>query len=196
MHTGDAERNRLIGAIRRALSRNGEAGDAERLAALAGDLFGHVGCEDLAFYSPAELAGFVYAADSLLTKRKPGESLVRLSDPQPDGGETPDHEITLVELLNDDMPFLVDSTLQELYALGATVRLVAHPIVTVWRDRSGNLTGYGGMPDGAAGKEGRESLIQIHIARVARPADRNAIQERLESLLAEIGHATEDWPAM
>ncbi len=119
--------------------------------------------------------------------------MIRLSDPDPDDGETPDHETTLVEMLNDDMPFLVDSTLQELQALGADVRLVAHPVVTVSRDRSGRLIAYGAA---AADRPRRESLIQIHIARVVRKADHDAIAAQLESLLGEIRHATADWPAM
>ncbi|SDB25695.1 NAD-glutamate dehydrogenase [Bauldia litoralis] len=193
MHAAEAERSRLIGAVQKMLSRAGKD-DGARLPALAGDLLGHVSPEDLARVSPDDLCGFVRSADSLLARRKPGQAVVRLTDPDGDGAG-PDGEVTVIEMLNDDMPFLVDSTLQELQALGLTVRLVAHPVVTVTRDRAGKLTAYGAEAQ-ASGRGRRESLIQIVIARVARTADRETIAAQLESLLVEIRHATADWPAM
>jgi glutamate dehydrogenase len=44
---------------------------------------------------------------------------------------TPAAEVTVVGILNQDMPFLLDSTLGEIHAFGAGLRLVAHPIVSV-----------------------------------------------------------------
>ncbi|MEP2924837.1 MAG: NAD-glutamate dehydrogenase domain-containing protein, partial [Bauldia litoralis] len=193
MHAAEAERSRLIGAVQKMLSRAGKA-DGTRLPALAGDLLGHVSPEDLARISPDDLCGFVRSADSLLARRKPGQAVVRLTDPDGDGAG-PDGDVTVIEMLNDDMPFLVDSTLQELQALGLTVRLVAHPVVAVTRDRAGKLTAYGAEAQ-ASGRGRRESLIQIVIARVARTADRETIAAQLENLLVEIRHATADWPAM
>ncbi len=168
MDLGDAERTRLIGATRGLLSRGeSDEGDKQRLSALAGDLFGLVALEDLERYPARALADFVRSADSLLAVRKPGETVVRITDPTPGEGETPDHAITLVEILNDDMPFLVNSTLLELQAAGVEIRLIAHPIVSVDRDRAGRLVAYHGREGGARGSI-RESLIQIHLARIAR----------------------------
>jgi len=196
MDLGDAERTRLIGATRGLLSRGeSDEGDKQRLSALAGDLFGLVALEDLERYPARELADFVRSADSLLAVRKPGETVVRITDPTPGNGETADHAITLVETVNDDMPFLVDSTLLELQAFGVEIRLIAHPIVSVERDRSGRLVAYHGR---GAGPEGsiRESLIQIHLARIARQKNREALEGRLRSLFAEVRGVVSDWRPM
>jgi glutamate dehydrogenase len=185
----DRERRRLIAAAERHLQ-----GDDPLAGRLAADLFAHVSLEDLAVPAPEALAGFVRSAASLLQKRMPGQPLVRLVDP-PDTTDRPERALTLVEILNDNMPFLVDSVLGELQDSGAAIRLVAHPIVAVLRDRKGKLVAYHGTgpaPDGAI----RESLIQVHVGRLALDSDRAALATRLESLLAEIRRAVEDWPAM
>ena len=189
----ESERNRLIGLARRALGRGKE--DSDRLRALAGDLFARVSLEDLAVYGADDLAAFVRDADALLAKRPPGGTVVRLFDPVPAEAGTPGADVTVIGILNQDMPFLVDSTLGELQALGLGLRLVAHPIVSVTRDRSGRLTAYHGIgtaPEGAI----RESLIEVHVARIDGGERRRLIVERLESLFAEVRRAVADWPAM
>lgn len=188
----DTERNRLIGLARRALGR--DSGDKKRLRALAGDLFARVSLEDLAVYDADDLAVFVCAADSLLDRRQPGTTVVRVTDAAA-GISTLAAQVTVVGILNDDMPFLVDSTLAEIHAFGADFRLVAHPVVSVTRDQSGRLTAYHGAgpgPDGAI----RESLIQLHVARIDSARRRNELAERLQSLFVEVRNAVADWPAM
>src|SRR5690606_20236638 len=135
----------------------------------------------------------VRAANALLGERKPGETVISLDDPAA-GGATPGGEVTVLGILNDNMPFLLDSTLAELYAFGATIRLVAHPIVSVTRDRAGRLVAYHGagpVPEGAI----RESLIQIHLNRIEGAEPRRELVERLRSLFVEVRRAVADWPA-
>ncbi|MBN9021628.1 MAG: NAD-glutamate dehydrogenase, partial [Rhizobiales bacterium] len=188
----DSERNRLVGLARRSLARAG--GDRDRLRALAADLFAHVSLEDLAAYGGPDLAGFVAAADALLATRKPGQTVVALTDPEPGRGSLAG-EVTIIGILNEDMPFLLDSALGEIQAFGADVRLVAHPIVTVSRDRQGRLVDYRGLaPAGADGS--RESLIQVHVARIEGESRRAELVARLESLFVEVRRAVTDWPAM
>ena len=193
MDTESSERNRLIGLARRTLGR-GE-GDSERLRALAGDLFTRVSLEDLAVYDADDLAAFVRAADALLAVRPDGGTFVRLSEPGPAEAATPAEDVTVIGILNQDMPFLLDSTLGELQAFGLGIRFVAHPIVSVTRDGHGRLIAYHGIgpaPEGAV----RESLIQVHVARIDGAERRRLLVEGLESLFAEVRRAVADWPAM
>ena len=186
----DRERGRLIAATERVL-----AGDDGLPAGIAADLFGRTAVEDLAVYTASEIAGFVRSAASLLAERLPGRPLIRLSDPLQAAGKRPETAVTVVEILNDNMPFLVDSILGELQDFGAAVRLVAHPIISVGRDRQGRLTAYhgtGAVPEGAI----RESLIQVHVARLALDRDKAALAARLDSLLGEIRLAVNDWRPM
>ncbi|HET7718233.1 MAG TPA: NAD-glutamate dehydrogenase, partial [Bauldia sp.] len=193
MGTEKTERNRLIGLARRALGR-GE-GDHARLRALAGDLFARVSLEDLAVYDAADLAAFVRDADALLAERPKGGTVIRLSEPAGETPGSPAAEVTVIGILNQDMPFLLDSTLGELQAFGAGLRLVAHPIVNVTRDGEGRLVAYHGTGHAPAGAV-RESLIQIHVGRIDGAERRRMLVERLESLFVEVRRAVADWPAM
>ncbi|HMN85438.1 MAG TPA: NAD-glutamate dehydrogenase, partial [Bauldia sp.] len=173
----DRERRRLVTAVEKRL-----AGDGSVPPGFAADLFARVSLEDFAACPPETLAASVRAAAALLGKRIPGRPLVRIVDEGADDGP-PQDAVTLVAILNDNMPFLVDSILGELQDAGASIRLVAHPILTVLRDRRGRLLafhGTGAGPDGAI----RESLIHVLVALPGK-AEREALRQRLESLLAE-----------
>ena len=72
-------------------------------------------------------------------------------------------DISVLEIINDDMPFLVDSVLGELADRGVEVLLVAHPVISVTRDPAGRVKSFGENGNGAAL---RESVIHIHIGRI------------------------------
>ena len=61
---------------------------------------------------------------------------------------------TIIEIVNDDMPFLVDSVTMEVNRHGLTLHLIIHPIVAVVRDADGTLTGV-------AADERRERAARI-----------------------------------
>ncbi|MFX8786199.1 hypothetical protein ABTM90_20465, partial [Acinetobacter baumannii] len=63
---------------------------------------------------------------------------------------------TVVEIVNDDMPFLVDSITAELNRRDISVHLVVHPVLRVARDQAGALAGL--AEDGQ-----RESWMHIEI---------------------------------
>ena len=71
--------------------------------------------------------------------RKAGEPKIRVYNPQYDEHGWHAHH-TVVEIVNDDMPFLVDSVTAALNGLGLTVHLVIHPLAKIVRDASGQVT--------------------------------------------------------
>jgi glutamate dehydrogenase len=88
-------------------------------------------------------------------RRTAGSADIRIVNPMmPDG-----REISVLEILNDDMPFLFDSTMAELAEQGIEVILVAHPIIAVERDGQGKLLRFYGeaLPEGATGT--REKIV-------------------------------------
>ncbi|MEX0852739.1 MAG: NAD-glutamate dehydrogenase [Bauldia sp.] len=191
---GEARRRLIVAAARRALAGTG---DTELLTALAGDLYARTSIEDLAVYAPAEIAAFVGSAGQTLSRRKPGSHLIRLSDPEVSGRARRHRDVTLVEIANDNMPFLVDSVLGEIHDFGVETRLVAHPIVTVTRDGEGRLTDYQGPVPPAAGAVAiRESLIQVHIDRLVGDEPRRVLVERLDQVLEQVRRAVEGWRPM
>ncbi len=137
---------------------------------LLGLLFGRAAPEDVVGYQPAELAKLATAAWAFLGHRKPGERKVRFESAPASAGERL-KSISVIEMVNDDMPFLVDSIMGELVERGLEIRLVAHPIFVVERDAGGKLTG---LPVQGRAKDGgrRESFIHIHVERVDDAARR------------------------
>src|SRR6202011_3528266 len=151
--------------------------------------------EDLTRYEPRELAALAEEAWAFLKERKPGTPKVRLeSRPGPIGAE---HikTVSIVEIVNDDMPFLLDSIMNELTELGVEVRLVVHPIFTVERDNAGTLIGFRG--DAAAvGAAQRESFIHIYVERIEDELRRTQVVRALELVLADVRVVAQDWRPM
>jgi len=99
--------------------------------------YANVDAEDLAGRQPAELA--VMASSHLkLARRRRGRAVVRVFNPSlRDDGYTSPH--TVIEMINDDMPFLVDSIGLALTQRSLTLHFLAHPVFAVTRDAAGNL---------------------------------------------------------
>ena len=95
-------------------------------------------------------------------------------------------------IVNDDMPFLVDSVAAALAARGLAVHRLLHPIVAVRRDADGRLTDL--FPARTEG-ERRESIIYMEIERTDAK-DRRTIVEDLERVLTNVRAAVEDWPML
>ena len=71
---------------------------------------------------------------------------------------------TLVAVVTDDMPFLVDSLLLALSSLGIGVHLIIHPLFDVRRDRAGRI-----VSADAAGAARRESWQLFEVDRQIDP---------------------------
>jgi glutamate dehydrogenase len=155
-------------------------------------LFGYTNIEDLANYDASSLAFLAEQAWEHVQRRTAGCADIRVVNPMmPDG-----REISVLEILNDNMPFLFDSTMAELAEQGIEVTLVAHPIIAVERDEQGNLLRFYGeaLPQGARGE--RESLIHLHITRLDADPDRQKLIDGLTRTLNDVRACVTDWRAM
>jgi glutamate dehydrogenase len=122
-------------------------------------------------------------------KRQPHVAKVRVFNPRADEhGWRSAH--TVVEIVNDDMPFLVDSVTQELNRGDLTVHLVIHPIVKVARDGAGMIT------DAKGGETHDESFMQVRINEQSGGERLDEIKRNLEKVLADVRAAVTDWRAM
>ena len=155
-------------------------------------LFGHTNIEDLANFDASSLALLAEQAWEHVQRRTAGSADIRVINPMmPDG-----REISVLEVLNDNMPFLFNSTMAELAEQGIEVTLVAHPVIAVERDEKGKLLRCYGetLPEGARGE--RESLIHLHIARLDSGADRQKLIDGLTKTLNDVRACVSDWRAM
>ena len=151
--------------------------------------------EDLAQLDPLDVYGAGLAHWSFARQRNPGTAKVRVFNPEfEQHGWRSSH--TVVELVGDDMPFLVDSTTMELSAHGAGIHLQIHPVIRVRRDSDGELTEV--LAADAPADEGTltESFIHVEIDRHSRADELEHLRERLIDVLGQVSAAVEDWPAM
>ena len=144
--------------------------------------YAHVPPDDIVSEHPDNLYGAALSLWELGQSREVGTAKVRVHNPRPEEqGWRSSH--TIVEIVNDDMPFLVDSVTAELTRLGVEVYLAIHPIVRVTRSPSGDLTELSD-PETADEDAARESLMHVQISE--QPAKRLAeIRDRLDVLLPE-----------
>ncbi|VWX48652.1 NAD-glutamate dehydrogenase domain-containing protein [Novosphingobium sp. 9U] len=97
-----------------------------------------------------------------------------------------------IALINDDMPFLVDSVAGAITAMGIAIDRLVHPVAAATRDGEGKLTGIADPgEDGGA----RESMIYIETARVDARQRRELVQA-LGSVLGDVRAAVGDWQKM
>jgi glutamate dehydrogenase len=155
------------------------------------ELFGRTASEDLVRYQPDELALLAEQAFALLAVRQPETPAIRLYSPAADAtGRL--KQVSVLELVNHDMPFLVDSVMGELTDRGIEIRLVAHPVFPVRRDAGGRWLGFDKNPKGAL----RESFIHIHLDRIDDDNRRQEIVAALEQVLADVRLVVPDWAPM
>ena len=132
-----------------------------------------VPAEDLADRNPLDLYGAAVAHWNLAQQRAPGESKVRVYNPdfEQHGWQSPH---TLIEIVTDDMPFIVDSVTMQLGRLGYGIDLVIHPVIRVRRDAEGHITevlDHDAPDDDAHSRVGRPRRGRARARpRQARPA--------------------------
>ncbi len=159
-------------------------------AGFAHILFGQVAAEDLAGISARARELLGAAALKALAKRKPRDITVTLKDGKPFGLD----DTLVLEAINDDRPFLLDSTLEELRERGIAPRLVAHPILSVERGEDGALKRGPSLPTGdPAGS--RESLIHIHLPPLSA-AEAAELKTGLLAVYDHVARAVADFAAM
>ncbi len=153
-------------AARELLDRAGMAArerDPDVPATFAAQLYGRTVPEDLLRYGAVDLAMLAARAYALLQERDAGAPKIRCASVDlTDSGDR--RSIGVVEIVNDDMPFLLDSVMGELAERRIVVRLVAHPVIGVERDGA-RLVAIGGPGAGA-----RESFIHLHVDGLADEA--------------------------
>ena len=160
--------------------------ECDDLLALARAYLSGVDAEDVAERDVLDLYGAVRSLWQFAASREPGQPKVRVFNPSvEEHGWQSTH--TVVEIVNDDMPFLVDSLQMEIHRQQLTLHFIAHPILAVRRD---------GAARAAAGEERRESMMHVEVDRIADPARRNALAAAAARVLGDVRTVVHDWRPM
>ncbi|MHB1289997.1 NAD-glutamate dehydrogenase, partial [Georgenia sp.] len=169
-------------------------------AALLSHYYADIETPDLRAQRPEDLLGAALSHHDTARRRAVGTSAVRVFNPTVESeGWSTGH--TVVEIVTDDMSFLVDSVVAELNRQGRTIHLLVHPQLAVHRDGEGTLEEVLGPeaidPAGAVAPGVlRESWIQVQIGRESDPGAREQLAHRLREVLDDVRVATADWQPM
>jgi len=177
--------------VREEVLRAAAQGLSAPAAALLPPLFAAMPVGELAARPPEALREAAASLAALAGQRAKGEVILRLTPPASGRGA---HGV--VEIIADDMPFLVDSVLGALTREGRAVREFLHPVMAVTRDAAGALVALGHG-------EGRESMMRVTIDTSAgnplpgmQPHGWPQVEAALRRALHDVGVAVRDFPAM
>ncbi|MBF5030661.1 MULTISPECIES: NAD-glutamate dehydrogenase [unclassified Micromonospora] len=168
------------------------AGDDHDAATLVDRFWRFAPDEELIGFTAEEMLEAARAHRDLAQQRVPGELKLRIHEP-----DAEQHH-TVVEIVTDDMPFLVDSVTALLNSHHLDVHLLVHPLVVVRREPLGRLTEVSAdvEPDDAIAGDLVESWMRIEIDPVRDPAERETLRRELQRVLTDVREAVEDWPKM
>ncbi len=172
------------------------AADPHGADAFARSYYAQLGDDDLASWTTSELSQAALEHWRLGSRRAPNEALVRVY--------TPAHGHTAVDVVIDDMPFLVDSLTMALDRRNLGVHLVVHPILSVRRSPAGELLETAPDRDSGAPVPGtangdaftHESWTHIEIDRETNTDALDSVRVELLSVLHDVRAATRDWQPM
>ena len=159
----------------------------------------HVALDDLSAAGPDRLAAVTARHAQLAVHRPQGRALVEI---RRGGDAVLDPPADVIDIVTDDMPFLVDSLTMELAKHGLAARLVVHPQLRVRRDVTGTLREIAGAAsagqlkdDGASHDELAESWTHIEIPPLA-DGEAEGLAADLTRVLGDVRVAVEDYARM
>jgi len=149
--------------------------------------------EDLLERSADDLAGAALSHWELGRVRTPGQPKVRVFSPSAaEHGWAVRH--TVIEVVNDDMPFLVDSATMEANRQGLTQHMRVHPVFAVERGADGRPAGL--WPRNEKPQAMRESWMHIEVDRLVEDEARARLAAGIERVLGDVRVVTADWKKM
>ncbi|MFJ1588531.1 NAD-glutamate dehydrogenase [Streptomyces sp. NPDC088197] len=178
----------------------GQGRDTEALTAFLRGYYLHSAPEDLNDRNPVDVFGAAVSHYRLAEVRPQGSASVRVHTPTvEENGWQSSH--TVVQVVTDDMPFLVDSVTNALTQADRGIHVVFHPQFLVRRDVTGKLLEI--VAPGCGPEDGSlphdvlvESWIHVEIDRETDRADLKEITADLRRVLSDVRESVEDWAKM
>ncbi|HUP47764.1 MAG TPA: NAD-glutamate dehydrogenase [Thermoanaerobaculia bacterium] len=170
------------------------SGAAESVEVFVRRYFAFVAADDVIYTSFDTLLGSVLSLWELGEERKRGSANVHLFNPTVEKtGWALEH--TVIEIVNDDMPFLVDSVSAEIGRRERNIHLMLHPIVRVRRDDAGKRLEMSDT-QAAASDALVESYMHLEIDQETDAAELESMQASIERILHRVRLAVGDWQTM
>ena len=158
----------------------------------------HAAPQDLAGKDPLDAYASAVRHVQAAEQPKPAESLVRVYNPKAvDDGWSSPH--TAIDVVTDDMPFIVDSVLAVLEVRGLHAHVVVHPVFEVGRNPDGVIESFAPTraSDGDEDDSGQpESFLHLEVDRRAEAAECADLRDEIHDVLCDVRAAVEDWREM
>ncbi len=149
--------------------------------------------EELVTRSLEDLYGIVLSHWNFSKQRTKGKPKLRVYNPSLENhGWQSCHSV--LELVIEDSPFLVESIAMELNHQGLTNHLIIHPIFDIKRTAKGDLKEINATFNGRSEK-GAEVLIHVEFDRLSDLGRLEEISQKITEVLDNVRAATEDWRA-
>ncbi|MCH7937340.1 MAG: NAD-glutamate dehydrogenase, partial [Proteobacteria bacterium] len=155
--------------------------------------YANVPPQDIGESEPVTLFRLSHGHWKLGAARAKGKPLIRVFNPDPrkDGWKS---GRTIIEIVNDDMPFLVDSVTAELNRQNLTVHLVIHPILKVRRNKAGKLLDI--LKDGKRADDSiAESFMHLQVSQLSGRRLKG-VETGIRKVLGDVRAAVKDWRPM
>ncbi len=160
------------------------------------DIFlGEINESDFADATSEGLAALAISAWDFLDHRKSRQHKIRAFNV--DAAITGGADVTIIEILNDDMPFLVDSIMGEILGRSLAIHLVIHPLLLVERDGRRKVVDVARPSETEnGGVYERESYIQIHVGGLGSKGAVKELTQALDDILNDVRTVVSDWRPM
>jgi glutamate dehydrogenase len=149
--------------------------------------------EDFESYSNEDLYKSALFSFEFFSSKKRGELKIRAWNPAKEK-EGFASDFTYVDIISDDMPFIVDSTVLNLDKGGIRIKNIIYPIFLVSRDKDNKLQKLSSVNFGK--DELQESVTQLHIDKITSNEELIAIEEKIRKILETLSLIVSDWELM
>jgi len=154
--------------------------------------FADVPYEDMSERSRVIMGQAAMSHLDLAAKRTSGEPLLRVFNPD-DNAHGYQSAFTIIEMVNDNMPFLVDSVSAAINRHGLSIHMTVHPIFRVVRNSRGRIERL----DSLSSDEGQvESFVRFAVDRETEQSELNILEHEILKVLADVRVAVRDWKSM
>ncbi|TDP00519.1 NAD-glutamate dehydrogenase [Marinomonas balearica] len=187
----DNKKGEIIARIEADIHSNFSANEAAQLINLTQLYFHDLLVEDMESESIDNLYGNIVCQWDFMKQRSPGTPKVRVYNPNYEEHSWQSTH-TVIEILTDDMPFLVSSFNMALVRLGHTIHFTAHPMVPVTRSKKGELTTI----ELDIHNHFNEALIRFEVDHLSDINVMEQIKQELLSTLDDVANSVQDWSGM
>ena len=191
---------KLISAVK---SKARPAAGKEEIAFLR-DFYHRLSGQDFAAAQALEFRAAALRHRKLGATREPGKTLIEIYNPRDNRSQSVDHravdhrDATLITIITDDKPFIIDSLTVKLNAMRKTPHRSTHPNFEVRRDgrhRMKSMTRFKGKQEKSQVGSVIESYIQ-YVVDFTPENEHKSLQRELHNVIADLEIVVKDWKKM